>query len=249
LEDLNTLGIVSSDGQVIVGTESGVFAYESGDTLRTSLGLAIGTDVLAEQTIGIADNNLLEVDGTPVNGEVAVFTTSGINSLSESEFKESFNIQSGVDFQAYDAELAAIAGLTSAANKIPYFTGSETANLLDLVTTVGTPGDDTSIVSEQGIREAIAAASGTEEFTSLTDTPSGYVGDGLKVLRVNTGTDAIEFVDFTSTYLDDTPTDSETDKGITSNWAFDHNAATTGTHGAGAETLLHTGSTLNCGTF
>ena len=47
LEDLHTLGTVAADGEVIVGTGAGAFAYESGDTLRTSLGLAIGTDVLA----------------------------------------------------------------------------------------------------------------------------------------------------------------------------------------------------------
>jgi len=147
LEDLDTLGAVASDGQIIVGTGAGAFAYESGSDARTSLGLTIGTnvqaydaellalagltfadqkiivgngagtvttadcttfaqtilddadqgavqdtlgvkpgtDVLAEQTIGIADNNLLEVDGTPLNTEVAVFTTTGINGLSKAE--------------------------------------------------------------------------------------------------------------------------------------------------------------------
>ena len=39
LEDLDTLGAASSDGQFIVATGAGAFAYESGNTARTSLGL------------------------------------------------------------------------------------------------------------------------------------------------------------------------------------------------------------------
>jgi len=39
LEDLDTLGAAASDGQFIVATGAGAFAYESGATVRTSLGL------------------------------------------------------------------------------------------------------------------------------------------------------------------------------------------------------------------
>ncbi|MCA9363422.1 hypothetical protein KC851_03805, partial [Candidatus Kaiserbacteria bacterium] len=45
LEDLNTLGAAASDGQFIVATGAGTFAYESGATARASLGVdAAGTD-------------------------------------------------------------------------------------------------------------------------------------------------------------------------------------------------------------
>ena len=39
LEDLDTLGAASADGEFIVATGAGAFAYESGDTARTSLSL------------------------------------------------------------------------------------------------------------------------------------------------------------------------------------------------------------------
>jgi hypothetical protein len=44
LEDLDTLGAASSDGEFIVATGAGTFAYESGATLRTSIGCTDPTD-------------------------------------------------------------------------------------------------------------------------------------------------------------------------------------------------------------
>jgi hypothetical protein len=80
LDDLNTLGAPASDGQFIVGTGAGVFAYESGATARTSLGLAIGTNVQAHGAVLDSINSI----GIPASDGQFIVATGGASFAYES---------------------------------------------------------------------------------------------------------------------------------------------------------------------
>jgi hypothetical protein len=64
----------------------------------TELSLVIGTDVLAQQTIGIADNNLVEVDDADAaDNDYAKFTANGLEGREYSEVRSDLNVEDGAD--------------------------------------------------------------------------------------------------------------------------------------------------------
>ena len=131
---------------------------------------------------------------------------------------------------------------------IPVTGGTVAAGKLYVCTNepeAATPGTDNITFTELPI------AAGVSTFIALSDTPANYTSAGSMVVRVNAGANALEFVGFAATYLDNTAggTDAETAKAPTSNVLYDHGVATTGVHGAGANTLLNSGSTIDGGSF
>jgi hypothetical protein len=144
-------------------------------TARTNLGLAIGTNVQAY------DAGLASIAGLTTLADRMIYTTASdtyavttltangrslIGAANYAAMRTLLDLEAGTDFNAYSTNLAALSGLTLAADKLPYATGAGALALTDLSSFARTFLDD---ANGGAVRTTIGAAAlgANTDITSL----------------------------------------------------------------------------------
>jgi len=125
--------------------------------------------VPARGTMAAQDASAVNITGGSITGitDLAV-ADGGTGASNATDARSNLGLVIGTNVQAYDAELAALAGVTSAADKVAYFTGSGTAAVADFTAAGRALVDDADAAAQRTTLELGAANAPSFAGVTLT---------------------------------------------------------------------------------
>ncbi len=174
---LDTDGTLSANSATRIPSQSAVKTYAQPlDATLTSLA---GVSTSADKLIYASGSD------TFTTTDLTSFARTLLDDTDATAMRSTLGLVIGTNVQAYDAELAALAGLTSAADKIPYFTGSATASTADFTASGRAMVAAASAAAQTALLSAFTGDSGSGGVKGLVPAPASGDTAANKFLKAD----------------------------------------------------------------